>query len=49
MVWYHDMLRDDFREFVNFSECKALNDMIDRAREREIDLEHLEKKKPDQV
>ena len=28
---YHDMLRDDIREFVNFYCCKSLEDMISRA------------------
>ena len=41
---YHDMLWDDIRKFVSISGCKTLNDMISRAREREIDLEHLWKR-----
>ena len=48
-VLYHDMLRDDIREFVSRSSCKTLEDMIARAREREIDLEHLGKRKPEGV
>ena len=35
---YHDMLRDDIREFVLFSGFKTLNDMIERAHEQEIEL-----------
>ena len=38
---YHEMLRADIREFVSRSDCKTLEDMISRAREREIDLERL--------
>ena len=36
---YHEMLWDDIREFVSRSGYKTLEDMISRAREREIDLE----------
>lgn len=36
---YHDMLRDGIGEFVNVSRCKTLEEMIDRAWEREIELE----------
>ena len=46
---YHEVLRDDIREFVNRSSCKTLEDMIFRAREREIDLEQIRKRKPDAV
>ena len=28
---YHDMQREDIREFVNFSGCKTLNDMIEKT------------------
>ena len=45
----HYMLRDDIMEFVSLSGCKTLNDMIARARECEIDLEHLRKRKPKQT
>ena len=31
---YHDMLRDDIREFVSISGCKTLNDMISRVRDQ---------------
>ena len=46
---YHEMLRDDIREFVSRASCKTLEDMISRAREREIDLEQIRKRKPDEV
>ena len=42
---YHDMLRADIREHVIFSACPTLDSMIARAREREIDLEHIQKRK----
>ena len=42
---YHDMLRADIREHVSFSTCPTLESMIARAREREIDLEHIWKRK----
>ena len=35
---YHDMLRDDIRKHVSYSACLTLEDMIARAREREIDI-----------
>ena len=44
---YHDMLRSDIRQFMSRSSCKMLEDMISRAREREIDLEMERKRKPD--
>ena len=28
---YHDMLRDDIKEFVRFPRCKTMNDMVVRA------------------
>ena len=37
------------REFVSISGCETLNDMISRARELEIDLEHIGKKGSHQV
>ena len=43
----HEMMRSDIREFVSRSTCKTLEDMIARAREREIDLEHIRKRKPE--
>lgn len=42
---YHDILRADIQDFVSFSTCRTLEDMIARAREREINLEHLRKMK----
>ena len=42
---YHDMLRVDIREHVSFSTCPTLDSMIAKVREREIDLEHLRKRK----
>lgn len=48
-TWYHDILRLDISEFVSFSACQTLEDVISRAREREIDLEHIGKKKAEQV
>ena len=33
------MLREDIMEFVSFSGCKTLNDIIDKAYKREIKLE----------
>ena len=45
---YHDMLRADIREHVCFSACPTLVSMIPRAREREIDLEHIQKRKAEE-
>nr|KAJ0187838.1 hypothetical protein LSAT_V11C900459490 [Lactuca sativa] len=45
---YHAMLRDDIREYVSFPGCKTMNDMIKKAREREIELELRTKLKPEQ-
>ena len=42
---YHDMLRADIQEHVSFSACPTLDSMNARAREREIDLEHVRKRK----
>ena len=42
---YHDMLKADIREYVSYSTCPALETMISRAREREIDLQYLRKRK----
>lgn len=30
---FHNMLKDGIREFVSFSVCRTLEEMIDRARE----------------
>ena len=48
-VRYHDMMRDDIKEFVSLSGCETLNYMIARAQECEIDLQHLRKRKPVQI
>ena len=42
---YHDMLRADIREHVSYSAYPTLESMIAKAREREIDLNHIRKKK----
>ena len=42
---YHSMLREDIREFVNFTGCKTLNEMVDKAHEREMELESRTKRK----
>lgn len=36
---YHDMMRDDIREFVSISGCKPLEDIIARAWEQDIELQ----------
>ncbi|XP_023731847.1 uncharacterized protein LOC111879616 [Lactuca sativa] len=46
---YHEMLRSDIHQFVNRSSCNMLEDMIARAREREIDLKMERKRKLDSV
>ncbi|XP_052626964.1 uncharacterized protein LOC128133531 [Lactuca sativa] len=46
---YHSVLRDDIREFVSFSGCKILNEMVEKAREREMELELRTKWKPEQA
>ena len=42
---YHDMLKDEIWEFVSMSSCRRLEDMIVRARERQIDMETVRKRK----
>lgn len=42
---YHDMQRSHIREFVSFSACPTLDDMIFRAHEQEMYLEHVGKRK----
>ena len=42
---YHDMLRAGIREHVSFSMCPTLGSMIARVKEREINLEHILKRK----
>ena len=46
---YHSMLRDDIHDFLSFSGCKTLNDMVEKAREPEIGLELRRKRKSEQV
>lgn len=46
---YHEMFRDVIHEFVSLSGCKKLEDMISRALEVDIYLDHLKKKKSIQV
>ncbi|XP_052621163.1 uncharacterized protein LOC128127020 [Lactuca sativa] len=46
---YHEMLRSDIQQFVSRSSCMTLEDMIARAKEREIDLEMERKRKSDEV
>ena len=43
------MLRDDIREFVSFTGCKTLNEMVEMAREREMELHFRTKQKPEQA
>ena len=33
---YHSMLKDHIQEFVSFTGCKTLKEMVDKAREQEI-------------
>lgn len=42
---YHDKLKDEIREFMNMSSCKILEDTIAWAREQEIDLDAVTKRK----
>lgn len=44
-VRYHDVLRDGIHEFVSMYNCRNLKDMIVGAREWEIDLGLLKKRK----
>ena len=46
---YHEMLRRDIWQFVSRSSCKTLEDRIEQAREREIDMEMERKWKPYEV
>ena len=32
------MPKDDIREFMSFTGCKTLNEMVEKAREREMEL-----------
>ncbi|XP_035832918.1 uncharacterized protein LOC110876286 [Helianthus annuus] len=38
IVRYHAMLKAEYREFVNPSKCATLNELIDWARDREIEI-----------
>ncbi|KAL7585243.1 hypothetical protein Lser_V15G45405 [Lactuca serriola] len=42
---YHDILKDEIREFLSMSSCNTLDDMIDQAHEQEIELETMRKRK----
>lgn len=42
------MLRDDIREFVSFTGCKILNEMLEKAQEWEMELDFSTKRKPEQ-
>ena len=46
---YHSMLRYDMCEFVSFLRTKTMNEMVEKARECEIELELHTKRKPEQV
>lgn len=41
----HHMLSVYIRDFVSYSTCQTLKDMISKAREQEINLEHIIKRK----
>ena len=43
------MLRDDICEFMSFLGCKTLNEMVEKVREREMELEFHTRQKPEQV
>ena len=42
---YHDILKADIHKYVSYSACPTLDDMIAKAREREIEIDHLRKRK----
>ena len=46
---YDSMLRDNIRDFVSFTRYKTLNDMVEKAREWETELELRIKRKLEQV
>ena len=46
-IRYHDKLIDEIKQFVSFSGCKTLNDMIETAYEQDIELELRSKRKPE--
>ena len=41
------MMRDDIQEFMSFTWCKTLNEMVEKAREQEMELDFLTKRKPE--
>ena len=43
------MLRDDIREFVSFTGCKTQNEVVEKAREREMELDFYIKRKLEQA
>ncbi|XP_023733990.1 uncharacterized protein LOC111881832 [Lactuca sativa] len=49
MTRYHSMLKDDICDYVSFIGCKTLNEMFEKAYEREIELELCTKRNPEQV
>ena len=46
---YYSMLREEIREFVSFTECKTLNEMVEKAHEKELELDSRTKQKTKQV
>ena len=40
---YDDMLKPEIKEFVSYLACLTLDNMIARACERKIDMEHIRK------
>ena len=43
------MPKDDIHEFVSFTRCKTLNEIMEKSREREMELEFRTKRKPEQA
>ena len=46
---YHSNLRDDISEFLSFSGWKTLNEMVEKAQERKMELQFRTKWKPEQA
>ncbi|XP_023737006.1 uncharacterized protein LOC111884940 [Lactuca sativa] len=46
---YHSTLREDIRDFVIFTRCNTLNEMLEKAWEREMELKSRMKQKPEQA
>lgn len=44
---YHSKKRDDICEFVSFIRCKTLNEMMEKSRQQEMELELRTKRKPE--